>query len=367
MPSSMPSIDDYEKPDPPPPRYPHWTENPPSNCDHCSRTAIDTSTVKSSPMIFIPKKELRKSRVKDTAPSLRDIPQSKSECGKTDVGTKISPCTPSSQLRESLMSKCISPRYGIPFEDKCADSLTLPAPVDKTKQKIQWFPTLTREGRCHAAKPGKKFAMSDVSDCKPNVASFKYRLSKCPCSSGTHNPDVDRKSSVDVGIRQRQDDPLCRDKETNELESRRETAKGGRKRVKLRTRQRYKVRLKMLRKGDKRPDPSRIAELGQPRDGRTRSPLSKEVRSSVTEEDELSPRLRNSCSDYCPPERPVAEHKSYPTKMEESRAKSRSQSQEKCPRTKRRWASQRPLWDAECWEFALFVDSTLQTDKTNSL
>ncbi|XP_067208124.1 uncharacterized protein [Linepithema humile] len=325
-----PSTEEHE-PDPPPPRYPHWTENPPSYCDRYSKKTTCPSFVKSSPIIFIPKKAPQKSRAKDTTPSFQNIHKNKNECSKTDIKTRIS------QSRKSLMRTCI-PRRAISFEDKCADSLTLPAPVDKMKQEIQWFPTLTKEGQCRVKKPEeKKFVMSDVDDCKPNIASYKYRLSKCPCLREIQNTDVDQKSPVDVGMQQRQGNPLSRDKETNELELR-ETAKRKRKRVKLHSKmqQKYKVRLKTLQKRDKRldPRPSRIAELRQSRDGKMRSPLSKQFR-SVTEEGKLSPRLRNPCSDYCPPERPVVEHKSYPTKMDESRA-IHGRSLEKSSRTKRR-------------------------------
>lgn len=286
-------------------------------------------------MIFIPKKERQKSQVKNTAPSLQDIHKNKNKCSETDIRrmTNIS-----SQLRKSLMSECM-PRRAISFEDKCADSLTLPAPVDKTKQKIQWFPKLTTEGQCCVEK-SEKFVMSDVSDGKLNVASFKYRLSKCACLREIQNVN-DHVSPVDVGMQRRQSDPLSRDKETNKLESRQETAKRERKRVQLRNgrmQQRYKVRLKMFQKRDKPfdPHPSRIAELRQSRDGKMRLPLSKQVK-SVTKESKLSPRLRNLCSDYRPSKQPIVEHKSYPTKMDESRA-IRDQSLEKCSRTKRRWA-----------------------------
>lgn len=324
------NTDEHEiKPDPPPPRYPHWTENP-SYCNHCSKKTTRVSVVKSSPIIFIPEKGPRKSRVKDTTSSLRDIRKNKKKCSKTDIQTRIS-----SQVRKSVMSTCMPQRA---IENKCADSLALPARVDRTKQEIQRFPTLTKEGQCRVKKPEKKLVMSNVSDCKPNVASFKYRLSKCPCPREIQNADADHKSPINVGMQQRQSDPLSRDKGTNELESRRETVKRKRKGDKLRSemQQKYRVRRKMSQKGDKRldPRPSRIAEPRQPRDGKMRSRLSKQVRSE-SEEGKLPSRLRNLCSDYCPSEEPVVEHKSYPTKMDESRA-IRDQSLEKSSCAKRR-------------------------------
>lgn len=311
------------KPDPPPPRCQHWSENPPSYCDHCSNKTIRTvkSTVKSSPMIFVPRKEPWKFWMKGSTSSLQDIHEdrgkstSKNGCDRTDARTTRT-------TSKSVSEKRI-PRRVISSENKSAASL--PAFVNRTKRRVvQRFPTLTRNGRCRVEKSEKDFAKPDVSDCNPSMASFKYRLSKCPSIKEMWSIGVNHESSdTDVHSPPKQEAPLsvC---EKIERRKSRPREKEGRKRKRFEssgewTRQRYKIRLKIFQKGNGRLDPClpRIVELRQPRDGKAQSILSK-LFGLAADEGELPPQLK-SPPDYCPPKWSVVENKSYPTKMDESR------------------------------------------------
>lgn len=316
IPKEYPAPDTHEyhiKPDPPPPRYPHWSENPPSYCDHGLKKTTCSSRVEASPMIFVPKKGPRKSQTKDIALFPQNIHEDSSrnanenECGRTDVEKSVSR----------------KPRCVISFEDKCAATLKIPAPVNKTMEsKTQQFPTLTRDGRCCVEKSEKEFVTSDVSDCNPNMASFKNRLSKCPCIKKMWGIGVKREPPVDVSVRQKRGVLLPHCKKTKKSESQPEIIRRKRRRFKSRApdngwaRQRYKVRLKIFHKGNGRLDPClpRIAELRQPRGEKMRLKLSK----SAADKGEFSLRSRNSCP-HSSSKMPIAETKSYPTKMDESR------------------------------------------------
>ncbi|XP_077262115.1 uncharacterized protein LOC143897373 [Temnothorax americanus] len=302
------------KPDPPPPRYPHWSENPPSYCDHrLKKTSLPP--VKGSPIIFISKKGPQRSRAKDTVSSPQNIHEDSSrsanenESGRTDA---------------KALQKSVSRKRVIFSEDKCAASSTIPAPVDKTMEsEIQQFPTLTKDGRCCAGKPEKELGTSNVNDCNPNMASFKYRLSKCPCIKEMWGIGVKREPPVDVSVRQMEGALLSHGRKMKRPESRPGTTGRRRRRFRPRTpgngwtRQRYKVRLKIFQKGNGRLDPClpRIVELIHPRGEGIRPKLLK----SAANKGEFSSRSRNSCPHYCSSKTPIAETKSYPTKMDESR------------------------------------------------
>ncbi|XP_072760235.1 uncharacterized protein [Anoplolepis gracilipes] len=326
---SMSDINEQLKPDPPPPKYPHWSEKLLSYYDQCSEKKVRTSTVPSSPMIFVPRKEPWKPWTKGTTSSVQDDcgkSTSKNECHKTkNAKTRIikrdTPCLPKSVSEKHI------PRRVISFENKCAASLTFPAHVNKTKRRVQRFPTLTKSGSCQIEKPEKDFSTPDVSDCSPNIASFKYRLSKCP-SIKMWSIGVNQKSSAttDVHARPKQESALSVCEKIKRQESRAQNKEEGKKR-KFKSsgkwiRQRYKTRLKIFQKGNGRLDPClpRIVELRQPRDGKMRSILSK-LFGLAADEGELSPRLKSPCRppDNCPSKWPVVENKSYPTKMNESR------------------------------------------------
>ncbi|EZA62231.1 uncharacterized protein LOC113561833 [Ooceraea biroi] len=337
------NLDSYEhqiKPDPPPPRYQHWTENPPPYCDHCSKEA--TITVKPSPMMFVPKKGPWKSSLTGTAWPCHENSigsPSKSKRSQTVVKTKTK-CAAHSREISSGKS---APRRMVSFEDKCADFLTLPAPASKTKPEIQRFPTLTKCGRCRIERSEKEqLLVPDISDCKPNVASLKYQLSKCPRIKEMWSVAAVRDSPVDVGMQfQRSRTSSSRYQTTKRPRSRRSKERATRTKRRFKssgwTRQRYKVRLKIFRKGDGRLDPClpRIAELRQPRgEAMPPSPFKdRKLFETTLDRKELSPRSRNSCSDYCPTKCPVVENKSYPTKMDECRMV-REQNSKKCPRKK---------------------------------
>ncbi|XP_011698549.1 PREDICTED: uncharacterized protein LOC105456301 [Wasmannia auropunctata] len=330
-----PASDMYEyrrKPDPPPPRQPHWSENLPSYCDPSLKktTTTRSSPVKASPMIFIPDKGSRKSRARDTASSLQNIHKAskasdggspnEKECGRTD--TKKAP----QKLDESR--KCTS-RCTISFEDRCATSLTIPPPtVNRTMDsRSKQFPTFTKDGRCAEKAKKKSVCTTDfVSDCSPNMASFKYRLSKCPPIKEMWSIGVKREPPVDVSVRQ--DAFNC--KKSKRPDSRPETASARRRlgtRLKSRapatsngwTRQKYKVRLKIFRK-ENTLDPClpQIVELRQPRGEKTRPRQSK----FAADEGE---HFSQSESSHCRPSKltteteSITETKSYPTKMNESR------------------------------------------------
>lgn len=319
-PCSVSDTNEQIKPDPPPPRYQHWSENPPPYCDRCSNKTVRTSPVKPSPMIFVPRKESWKSRTKGIASSLQDIHEdrrkntSKNRCDKTDVKAKIT-----SRLPKSVSEKCVSRRV-ISFENKCAASLAFPAVVNKTKPRVvQRFPTLTKSGDCRVEKPKKD--TPDVSDCNLGMASFKYRLSKCPCIKEMRSIGVSHESSeADVDARPKQEASLsvCEKIVRQESRQAQEKEEGRRKRFVSSggwTRQTYKIRLKIFQKGNGCLDPClpRIIELRQPRGGKMRSKLF----GLAADEGELSPRLKSPR--YCPLKWPIVETKSYPTKMNESR------------------------------------------------
>ncbi|XP_036147544.1 uncharacterized protein LOC114255171 [Monomorium pharaonis] len=324
----------YIKPDPPPPKCLHWSEELPS---HYSKKTTRSTSVKSSPMI--PEKGPPKYRAKVTASSAQNIHEdfsrspNENERGKTD--TKKAP-----YLHKKASKKC-KPRCVISFEDKCADSLTLPVPVGRTTESnIQQFPKLTRDGRCCVKKPERKSVTSDIGDCNPNMASFKHRLSKCPGIKKMSGTDVKHEPPVDVSVQQKQGALLAHCKKTKRSESRQETAKRKRRKFKSRApvssgwkRQRYKIRLKIFQKGDGRLDPClpRIAEVRQPRGEKMQPELLK----SAADKGEFSSQSRRSCPHYSPSKMPIVETKSYPTKMDESRV-IRDQYLEKHPCKKRR-------------------------------
>lgn len=153
IPKEYPTLDPYEyyrKPDPPPPRYPHWNENPLSYCDNCLKKTTRSSPVKASPMIFIPDKRPRKSRAKDTVSPSQNIHETFSGSPKGNV------CDGTDAKAPHLQKNVSKKRSTISFEDKCAASLTIPVPNRIMESKIQYFPTLTRDGRCCVEKPEKK-------------------------------------------------------------------------------------------------------------------------------------------------------------------------------------------------------------------
>lgn len=328
MPCSVSDTNEQIKPDPPPPRYQHWSENPPSYCDHCSNKTVRTvkSTVKPSPMIFVPQKEPWKFWMKGTTSSHQNIHEdrekstSKNECDRTDARTRTTSCLPKSVSEKHIPHRVIS------SENKSAASLTVAAFVNRTKPRVRRFPTLTRNGRCRVEKSEKDLATPDVSDCNPSMASFKYRLSKCPSIKEMWSIGVNHESSdTDVNPLPKQEAPLSVCEKIERRESRPQE-KEGRKRKRFKssggwTRQRYKIRLKIFQKGNGRLDPClpRIVELRQPR-GKARSILSK-LFGLAADEGELPPRLKSPCRPpgYCPSKWPVVENKSYPTKMDESR------------------------------------------------
>ncbi|XP_018351601.1 PREDICTED: uncharacterized protein LOC108754063 [Trachymyrmex septentrionalis] len=307
------SYESYRIPDPPPPRYPHWSENPPPYCD-CLKKTTRSSLVKASPMIFIPDKGPRKSRAKDTVSLPRNIHENSSkspkgnECDQTDA-------------KALHLQKSASKKYTtISFEDKCAASLTIPAPNKIMESKIQHFPTLTKDGRCCVVKPEKKFVTPDVGDCNPNMASFKYRLSKCPDVKEMWGIGIKHEPPVDVSVRQEQGTLSSDYKKIKRSESRRETTRR-KKKFKSRlprsgwTQQKYKVRLKIFQKKNSLdPCLPRIAELIQPRGEKMRSKLSK----FAVDEGVSFSQLKSPCPHNCPSKIPITETKSYPTKMYES-------------------------------------------------
>lgn len=302
----------YIKPDSPPPRPQHWSENPPAYCNHCSKETC-LSPVKASPAISIPEKGPWRSQAKDTTSSSQNIHEDSSrspnenECSRSDAKA--------SHLQKNVSKKCM-----ISFEDKCAASLTVP--VNKTMEsKIQQFPRLTKDGGCCVDKPEKKPATLDVNDCSSNMTSFKYRLSKCPSIKEMRSIGVKREPPVDVSMQQKQEALLSYRRKKKRSKSRPETARKEKKRIfKSRApgngwaRQKYKVRLKNFQKGNGRLDPClpQIVELKYPRDKRI---TSKQLKSTVHKSEFSS---ENSSPHY-PSETLIAKTKSYVTKMEESR------------------------------------------------
>lgn len=217
-------------------------------------------------------------------------------------------------------------------EDGCADSSTFPRPARKPrKSRAQQFPAFTRSGVCRFERSGEQqSAASNVGDCVPSIASFKYRLSKCSWRQKTRNTAAREESPDDIcRERQRKASP-ARCKEAKRLQPRRKRRGKGESPSEW-SRQRYKVRLKSFQKGNGRLDPClpQIVEVRSPRDGCRRSkPPSKP---SCPAADEPTERSRSPCPSECPPtEPPVVETKSYWTKMEESRPVRRDGGPEKC-------------------------------------
>ncbi|EFN79167.1 hypothetical protein EAI_14046 [Harpegnathos saltator] len=310
--SKCPISDPYEdqtKLDPPPPRQQHWSENPPAYCEHCPKKTCK-ATVEPSPMMFVPHEMIRrKSRAKDA-----ESPCCASNANKAEDEAEAKPEETCATPREA------SSRRRAFAEDKCADSPELLAAVGEAKPKpSRWFPALTRLGRCRAKKLRKKFAVSDDNDCKPNVASLKYRLSKCLRMGGMRkirdceSSKARRKRWALLSLRRCS---ASRETATRRTGKRIESSCNGR------AQRRHEVCLRIFRKRNRQLDPCLppIAELRQPRAGQTESCPSKLFKSTVNGGVELSPRLGRPCPfDYGPAERPVTETKSYPTKMDECR------------------------------------------------
>lgn len=304
----FPRLGTYEyhvKPDPPVPRYPYWKDNPPPYCDLRTKETTPVCTVKSSPMFFFPKKgRWKKTQAKDPASFPRNIQEDSDKSPKGDArDRKTDAEAPRSQESEPK-KRCV-----ISLEDKC--SLTKPRPVDATESKRQYYP-LTKDGRCLKKE---KVTTLDVSDCNPNMASFKHRLSKCPSTK-----EMCDKPEPPVDINAQKQEALSSCKKVERPESQPKTTGEKKKKCESQipdsngwTQQRYKVRLKIFHKESGRLDPclSQIIEVRQPRE----KIKSKQLKSIVDKGESSS---RNSCPDY-PSEMPIAETKSYPTKMKESK------------------------------------------------
>lgn len=306
-----PDTDECFRPDPPPPRYEHWRENPPSYCDNCCRKMARSTPVKASPMIFIPKKgPWRRSRVKDSALSPQKIHDQsckipdENACGETDV-----------KAPQKIVSR---KRCRTSFEDKCSPSLTVPRPVKTMESEIRQFPMLTKDGRCCVEKPEKRSVTSSVSDCNPNMESFKYRLSKCPSVKEMWGTGVKADPPVDDSVGQGALLSSC--KKAKRQVSQVENTSSKKRRFESPTngwmRQKYKIRLKIFQKENTHLEPGlpQIVELRHQRDEQMRPKLLK----SAPCKGESSSRPRKLCP-HKPSEMPIAETKSYPTKMNESR------------------------------------------------
>lgn len=336
------------KPDPPPPKYQHWTENLPCYCDRDAvRTKMPVKPSLPSPVMFVPNAGPWKSNIGRAIASLvRQSPigtPSKSKCSETVTKRVPSRLNASS---EKSASRCV-----VCFKDKCTDLLALPPPASKVKPKVQFFPTLTKSGHCHVKKSEKKresFSVPD-SDCKPNVAALKYRLSKCPHIKEMWNFEVsdhDSRVNDDVQPEKPQDfSALSKHHQQRSAPKQRQEQvyaqipKDARRKTTVEPtgewmRQKYQLRLRIFRKtGVFNPCLPRIVELRQPRGEATRSsPFEDGKRSDDTvNEEELSRRSENPCSDYRSTEQPVVETKSYPTKMDKCRV-ARKPRPKKCPK-----------------------------------
>lgn len=309
------SNEDQTKSDTPPSKQQHWPENPPVNCEHSAEKTCK-STVESSPMMFVPYKGPRKSRAKNAESSCSKNSRDRSEC-ETDTKAKITCAKSLSQ--KSPARKCVL------FEDKSVDSLILPAASSATKPKRQEFLTLTESDGCCAKKCEKEFVTSDIRDCKSNKASLKCRLSKCSsrvketCKIADHD-------YIDVceARRRRRAASICTEKMKKPRicpeTTRRKKGKGIESRNRW-TRRRSKVHSRIFQKRS-----GQLDSCLSPIDEQTRSSPSKLLKSAARE-GELSPRSGSpSQSDYCPSKRPIVEHKSYPTKMDECRRQVREES-----------------------------------------
>lgn len=335
-----PSPTDYEhviRADPPPPSCRHWTENLPPNCGGCAAKSTCIPIVESSPMSFIPYRRVPENPQKHTegaenSQDVQDVPTGNggSLFKRKDFREKRK----GSVMPQLQLGKCGSCRT-VTFEDKCGDSLTLPAPVSAVKPKLQQFPTLRKTGSCYMAKPDEKFVISDVSDCKPNVASLKHRLSKCPSIvEMSIAPDCKPSVCIDAPVNEG-DASLLHCSETKNPKSPAQGISAWRKRRGIKSpsgwaRQRYKIRLKVFQKGKGQLDPCLppIVESKQSHDRRAESSPKQQLKSVPGCDCEPPPELKGSC----PPEEvePITEHKSYETKMEESRVK-REKGSKDCP------------------------------------
>ncbi|XP_020281007.1 uncharacterized protein LOC109853367 [Pseudomyrmex gracilis] len=200
-------------------------------------------------------------------------------CSKPKVESSLEPIKTLREKEISAVKIKVPKTYSAPdiYDDQIKLNLSAnfsisPGLANKTEMKVQKFQTPTRNGRYFIEKPEEKLVMSDIRDCKHELARFDYRSSKNSYKE-MWSIIVNRNSFEDV--QERQKASLSRGRRTKKLKSRqKETTRKNKKRINLRSgwlRQKYKIRLKIFRKRNGRdPGLPQIVELIQPR-GKMRS------------------------------------------------------------------------------------------------
>ncbi|XP_034180602.2 uncharacterized protein LOC117604532 [Osmia lignaria lignaria] len=300
-------VEEVATPDPPPPRSSHWSENlnkPREYRSPCSRKSAP------SPMIFIPY-------------------QKSSESNKP-VREDSSPRKYPSQNRP-IYSTCKRPSMKRPSEEDDSSSCNKYRMVSEEKDERQTRVPVkeksNREVKSQAsivvfAKSEKPFEISDVSDCRPNTAALKYRMSKCPSMQG----------SLQSGKRKFPGDEIVSGEETTKSSKLRRTHSSEKKeRFKSTSewkKQTYPIRLKIYKtKDDFNPCPPVISEI-RPRDPGFVEEI-KEPRLSPVHR-EIAKRLKDPCPPkYCP--HVDIEKTKLKTLKEKQRCKKKAKRQMKCP------------------------------------
>lgn len=140
------------RPDPPPPKSDHWSENA------SKRPKRRCPTSKPEPMVYVPYEASRPETSAEDS-TAADCPRGSPKPRARDESHKFSSktCIPGRRTGTptSPHIKCV-----VSFEETDERYAQLPSPA--------------------ASKREKAFELDDVSDLKPNVSSLKYRLSKCP-------------------------------------------------------------------------------------------------------------------------------------------------------------------------------------------
>jgi len=286
------------KPDPPPPKYPHWTENPPPYCNYCQEKR--PIVVKPSLMMFSPRKGSWKSNIK----LFSWLRKTNCKTSKKDKRSVVKAERVGSCLQKTTSHRVIS------FKDDKYDFLMFPMLTskfkDKIESKIQEFPPQSTYHYCVQKSEKENL---DISKSNARILNNQSNESYKMRTIRTNTPDSleAQKSSLsyyhNLELAQKGIEVLTKMERGLSDEWRR---------------QRYKIRLKIFQKknGQLDPSPPQIGELRQPHSEAVRPFLfdNRKFEFNIDQE-RLPPQSEHPC--FYPSNWPVIVSKSYPTKMKE--------------------------------------------------
>jgi len=307
------------KPDPPPPRYPHWTENPPPYCNTCEKK--EPIIVKSSPIMFTPKKGPWRSTL-FLHKSCKYPSKKKKKIDKRSTTIVKADCAMFSQ--KNALHRTIS-------EDKHADYLMFPISTSKFTDQVQSnIQKQTMYRYCVEKSEKEKMKISDR-----NLGVLKDR---CMFETTQTDTSDSLKKQLQVSYPLKSSLP-----HSHKMKLAQEGLTKMGKEAQLSNgweQQNYKIRLKIFREKDEQlnPSPPRIGEVRQPYGKVARSPFEDQKKcESDMDQEEICLQLRYPC--IYPPKWPVVENKNYMVKMDEIKREIRSKALQaqakKCAREKR--------------------------------